>query len=67
MDLVPHIPHLHGLDIQFLKVHIDREPSLDESLLSEAPTVNGHGHRRDSMSSEVRDEPLLPNGITNGH
>ena len=26
MDLVPHIPHLHGLDIKFLRMHIDQEP-----------------------------------------
>ena len=32
MDLVPHIPHLHGLDLQFLKMHIDQEAR-----------TNGHG------------------------
>ncbi|KAJ5084612.1 hypothetical protein NUU61_009191 [Penicillium alfredii] len=26
MDLVPHIPHLNGLEFQFLSMHIDQEP-----------------------------------------
>ncbi|KAL4768907.1 hypothetical protein BDW60DRAFT_114198 [Aspergillus nidulans var. acristatus] len=40
MDLVPHIPHLHGLDIQFLKMHIDREPSFNPA--SQPSLSNGH-------------------------
>ncbi|KAI9931856.1 hos4 protein [Aspergillus wentii] len=41
MDLVPHIPHLHGLDIQFLRMHIDHEPSPEAPVL-ELPQPNGH-------------------------
>lgn len=41
MDLIPHLPHLHGLDIQFLRMHIDREPSADEPL-RDSPQANGH-------------------------
>ncbi|ODM23843.1 hypothetical protein SI65_01433 [Aspergillus cristatus] len=40
MDLVPHIPHLHGLDIQFLRMHIDKEPSAEEPVPK--PQPNGH-------------------------
>jgi hypothetical protein len=65
MDLVPHIPHLHGLDIQFLKIHIDREPSLDASVISDNPTMNGHGH--DPISSEILADSLTPHELTNGH
>lgn len=27
MDLVPHIPHLNGLDLEFVSMHLDPEPS----------------------------------------
>lgn len=37
MDLVPHIPHLHGLELEFLRMHIDPEPPAGP------PPVNGHG------------------------
>lgn len=40
MDLVPHIPHLHGLDIHFLRMHIDKEPSAEEPVPKSQP--NGH-------------------------
>ncbi|KAF9895393.1 Set3 complex subunit [Aspergillus nanangensis] len=40
MDLVPHIPHLHGLDLQFLKMHIDEEPTAPSAF--EMPQANGH-------------------------
>ncbi|KAI9375737.1 hypothetical protein BJX61DRAFT_95595 [Aspergillus egyptiacus] len=43
MDLVPHIPHLHGLGIRFLKMHIDQE-SLAPAL--PLPDMNGHAHER---------------------
>jgi hypothetical protein len=26
MDLVPHIPHLNGLDLEFVSMHLDPEP-----------------------------------------
>ncbi|KAL2871112.1 putative histone deacetylase complex subunit (Hos4) [Aspergillus lucknowensis] len=42
MDLVPHIPHLQGLDIRFLKMHIDQEPSGHPSF--PLPQANGHIH-----------------------
>ncbi|KAJ5586966.1 uncharacterized protein N7459_002731 [Penicillium hispanicum] len=38
MDLVPHIPHLHGLELEFLKMHIDPEPTARPS----TPHLNGH-------------------------
>ncbi|KAJ5934420.1 hypothetical protein N7466_003967 [Penicillium verhagenii] len=39
MDLVPHIPHLHGLRLDdFLTMHIDPEPSAASS----ASQLNGH-------------------------
>lgn len=62
MDLVPHIPHLHGLDIQFLKMHIDREPSATSSF--DLPQPNGH------VSGPLPVEEGFPNGIqglTNGY
>lgn len=56
MDLVPHIPHLHGLDIQFLKMHIDREPSATPSF--DLPQPNGH------VSGPPPVEDGFPKGIT---
>ncbi|KAJ5581833.1 hypothetical protein N7535_000453 [Penicillium sp. DV-2018c] len=41
-DLVPHIPHLHGLDLQFLNMHIDPEPQAAGAGFG-ASHVNGHG------------------------
>jgi hypothetical protein len=40
-DLVPHIPHLNGLDLTFLSMHIDPEPS-DAPIVAENAQVNGH-------------------------
>ncbi|KAF7630335.1 hypothetical protein AFLA_010961 [Aspergillus flavus NRRL3357] len=56
MDLVPHIPHLHGLDLQFLKMHIDQEPTAP--LAFSFPQANGHI----SGPSHVEDTAGLPNG-----
>ncbi|KAJ1711875.1 histone deacetylase complex subunit (Hos4) [Aspergillus flavus] len=64
MDLVPHIPHLHGLDLQFLKMHIDQEPTAP--LAFSFPQANGHI----SGPSHVEDTAGLPNGVqglTNGY
>ncbi|KAF5864179.1 Set3 complex subunit with deacetylase activity, meiotic-specific repressor of sporulation proteins [Aspergillus alliaceus] len=64
MDLVPHIPHLHGLDLQFLKMHIDQEPAAP--LAFNFPQANGHI----SGPSHVEDTAGLPNGVkglTNGY
>ncbi|KAJ5130933.1 uncharacterized protein N7515_006972 [Penicillium bovifimosum] len=41
-DLVPHIPHLHGLHLQFLNMHIDPEPQAAGAGFG-APHLNGHG------------------------
>ncbi|KAJ5774351.1 hypothetical protein N7457_009247 [Penicillium paradoxum] len=41
-DLVPHIPHLHGLELQFLNMHIDPEPQAAGAGFG-APHLNGHG------------------------
>ncbi|KAL4974439.1 hypothetical protein BDW66DRAFT_139821 [Aspergillus desertorum] len=60
MDLVPHIPHLHGLDIQFLKMHIDREPSYSPA--PQAPQPNGHFDK-----PHERPEPSYEQTLTNGY
>ena len=39
MDLVPHIPHLHGLNIKFIKMDIGQQPLADSAF---GPRVNGH-------------------------
>lgn len=41
MDLVPHIPHLNGLDLDFLSMHIDPEPST-APVAAESIQPNGH-------------------------
>jgi len=59
MDLVPHIPHLNGLHLEFLSMHVDPEPSTGASNLQGngyAPSdfaetngsavLNGHGYPR---------------------
>lgn len=62
MDLVPHIPHLNGLDIEFLKMHIDQEPSHgDFSNPSDGPKVNGNGYY-----PADHHETAAVNGLTNG-
>lgn len=64
MDLVPHIPHLHGLQFQFLSMHIDQESfsggvggtaqpnghaaSVDASNGPPSGFLNGYGHPRPS-------------------
>ncbi|CAL5867321.1 uncharacterized protein PFLUO_LOCUS1536 [Penicillium psychrofluorescens] len=64
MDLVPHIPHLNGLQFQFLSMHIDQESfsggiggttqpnghaaSVDASNGSPSGLLNGYGHSRPS-------------------
>lgn len=65
MDLVPHVPHLHGLDIQFLRMHVDRELSTPPATF-DLPQPNGHVFRpvylEDSNSLSA-----APNGLTNGY
>ena len=39
MDLEPHIPHLNGLELEFMSMHIDPEPSAGPGL-----QTNGHAH-----------------------
>lgn len=65
MDLVPHIPHLHGLDIQLLKMHIDSEPTLDTPR-TELPQTNGHVYGL-SHPENATDAHAPPNGLTNGY
>ncbi|RAK99048.1 putative histone deacetylase complex subunit (Hos4) [Aspergillus ibericus CBS 121593] len=62
MDLVPHIPHLHGLDIQLLKMHIDQEPKPQPVL--ELPPANGH-----ISGGHIEEAPGLlgGTGLTNGY
>lgn len=57
---MPHIPHLNGLDIQFMKMHIDREPWRDRTVAYDGQVVNGAGHAR-----ATADVPV--NGFTNGY
>lgn len=40
MDLVPHIPHLHGLEIRTLRMHVDSEPDA-EAMETEPRLPNG--------------------------
>lgn len=40
MDLVPHIPHLNGLELEFMSMHVDPEPSPGPGAASLQP--NGH-------------------------
>ncbi|KAL4871565.1 hypothetical protein BDV12DRAFT_163977 [Aspergillus spectabilis] len=62
MDLVPHIPHLHGLDIRFLKMHIDQDSTPNPAV--ELPQTNGHIHG----PPHVDDTGLLhEQGLTNGY
>lgn len=63
MDLVPHIPHLHGLDIDFLKMHIDQEPSSHDDFSSplDGPKVNGNGYYPDHHEATA-----TVNGLPNG-
>ncbi|PGH08812.1 40S ribosomal protein S12 [Polytolypa hystricis UAMH7299] len=56
MELVPHIPHLHGLDIRLLKMHIDAEPS-EETVGLQQP--NGIPPESPSADSAARAGTLL--------
>ncbi|KAK4923517.1 hypothetical protein LTR66_016517 [Elasticomyces elasticus] len=61
-DLVPHIPHLHGLELQFLSMHVDPEPPVagsgfgahtngngpDPTETNGTGPINGYGHPRSS-------------------
>ncbi|KAG5296949.1 ankyrin repeat protein [Histoplasma ohiense] len=40
MDLVPHVPHLHGLEIRTLRMHVDSEPGA-ETIQTEPQLPNG--------------------------
>ncbi len=59
MDLVPHIPHLNGLDLEFVSMHLDPEPSAGPSHqangsgpgsfamgMNSIGAINGHGYPR---------------------
>lgn len=63
MDIVPHVPHLHGLPIQFMKMHIDEEPELGVG--RQSPTIpqsngqtNGHvdGNNEDVKADDDYDD-----------
>ena len=57
MDIVPHIPHLHGLELEFLNMHLDPEP-LGQSI---TPHFNG---RAPEVAVKTSDS-YIPNGV--GH
>lgn len=65
MDLVPHVPHLHGLDIQFLRMHIDQEPSTAAPLL-ESAQPNGHVPEYAHLDNIHGFSAGMP-GLTNGY
>lgn len=63
MDLVPHIPHLNGLELEFMSMHVDPEPSSGPGATGLQPNghpsqafaevngtggLNGHGYSRPS-------------------
>ncbi|KAL4896659.1 hypothetical protein BDV59DRAFT_111144 [Aspergillus ambiguus] len=62
MDLVPHIPHLHGLDMQFLKMHIDQEPSAPSAFAFQS---NGHVAEPPHLE-QAAGYPNGMKGLTNG-
>lgn len=64
MDIVPHVPHLHGLDIQFLRMHIDREPSAEDPV-TKPPQPNGHFLESPHVNGLFPGASALPNGY--GH
>ena len=64
MDLVPHVPHLHGLDIQFLRMHIDGEPSAEDPI-TKPPQPNGHFLESPHVNGLFPGASALPNGY--GH
>lgn len=55
MDLVPHIPHLNGLELEFMSMHVDPEPATS----SGADLPNGHAPE---AFAEVNGTPAL-NGL----
>ena len=56
MDIVPHVPHLHGLQIKFMKMHVDEEPG-------QSPFSQSNGHAFSSSSSSKDDDNGGPNGL----
>lgn len=64
MDLIPHLSHLHGLDIQFLRMHIDQEPLADEPM-RDSPQPNGHHLEPPHVNGFPAGSKGVPNGY--GH
>ncbi|KAJ5294605.1 hypothetical protein N7508_009426 [Penicillium antarcticum] len=58
MELLPHVPHLHGLELQFLNMHIDSEPT-SISAYNQIHHLNGH-----SLDGAVETNGT---GLVNGH
>ncbi|PGH17329.1 hypothetical protein AJ79_01213 [Helicocarpus griseus UAMH5409] len=66
MDLVPHIPHLHGLDIRTLRMHVDPEPDA-QAAEAEPQLPNGIRSGTPILDSGAK-SPLTNGFITpNGH
>ncbi|EEH20682.2 hypothetical protein PABG_02913 [Paracoccidioides brasiliensis Pb03] len=66
MDLVPHIPHFHGLDIQTLRMHVDPEPDAETTdMKSQLP----NGIRSGTPNADAGSKSPLTNGFValNGH
>lgn len=56
MDLVPHIPHLHGLDIKFAHMNVGQEARSESSALG----IHPNGYAFGSLGAEDR-------GFINGY
>ncbi|KAL2381952.1 hypothetical protein RJ035_006262 [Blastomyces gilchristii] len=66
MDLVPHVPHLHGLEIRTLRMHVDPEPG-PETIQAERQLPNGIRSITPNIDSGPK-SPLTNGFITsNGH
>ncbi|KAK2733880.1 Set3 complex subunit [Myotisia sp. PD_48] len=66
MDLVPHIPHLHGLDIQIKRMHIDPEPA-QINLPPESTSEWNHDSQQPTNSTAGASPPMVNGPIhTNG-
>jgi hypothetical protein len=58
MDLVPHIPHLNGLELEFMSMHIDPEPSAGPGA-----QANGHAHNTHAETNGSS----VPNGHSHSY
>lgn len=62
MDIIPHLPHLHGLNIQFLRMHIDHEPLAADEAMRNSPQPNGHHLEPSDVNGFSAGDKGLANG-----